>query len=244
VGAEPLGLTNCLNFGNPEKPHVAWQLTQAVEGLAEACRGLDVPVVGGNVSLYNEAPAGPILPTPVVGMVGGLPDPAFAGGLAFAQPGDAVALVGAFEPMREGSEVAKLAGSPIRGPLPTVDLAAIAAAHAWVREGVRTGALRSAHDIAEGGVAVALAECAMPLGIGAQVELPQGLDLFAEAPGRAFIVSGPREALELVGGEGEARPPVKVIGTVGGDALRIAGQLDLAVSELTGAWQTGLSKFV
>jgi hypothetical protein len=84
----------------------------------------------------------------------------------------------------------------------------------------------------------------MPLGIGAQVELPQGLDLFAEAPGRAFIVSGPREALELVGGEGEARPPVKVIGTVGGDALRIAGQLDLAVSELTGAWQTGLSKFV
>src|SRR5579884_4046685 len=94
VGAEPLGLTNCLNFGNPEKPHVAWQLTQAVEGLAEACRGLDVPVVGGNVSLYNEGPAGPILPTPVVGMVGRLPDPTRTAGLAFRQPGDAIALVG------------------------------------------------------------------------------------------------------------------------------------------------------
>ena len=79
VGAEPLGLTNCLNFGNPEKPHVAWQLTEAVDGIAQACRALDVPVVGGNVSLYNEAPSGPIFPTPVIGMVGRLPDPARAG---------------------------------------------------------------------------------------------------------------------------------------------------------------------
>ncbi len=81
VGAEPLGLTNCLNFGNPEKPHVAWQLVEAVEGLAEACEALGVPVVGGNVSLYNEAPSGPIFPTPVVGIVGKLPDAAVAGRL-------------------------------------------------------------------------------------------------------------------------------------------------------------------
>ena len=80
VGAAPLGLTNCLNFGNPEKPHVAWQLTRAVEGMAAACRALGVPVVGGNVSLYNEGPEGPIYPTPVVGMVGELPDAARAGG--------------------------------------------------------------------------------------------------------------------------------------------------------------------
>src|SRR5947209_12874082 len=93
VGAEPLGLTNCLNFGNPEKPHVAWQLQQAVEGLAEACEALGVPVVGGNVSLYNEAPSGPIFPTPVVGMVGQLPDPARAGRLGFGREGDAIALV-------------------------------------------------------------------------------------------------------------------------------------------------------
>ena len=95
VGAEPLGLTNCLNFGNPEKPHVAWQLTEAVEGMSEACEALGVPVVGGNVSLYNESPDGPILPTPVVGMVGALPDPErAAGGSVSCATGDLIALVG------------------------------------------------------------------------------------------------------------------------------------------------------
>src|SRR5947209_5035140 len=98
VGAEPLGLTNCLNFGNPEKPHVAWQLSQAVRGLGDACRALAVPVVGGNVSLYNEGLEGPIYPTPIVGMVGTLPDPASIPGMGFAEPRLAVALVGAFEP--------------------------------------------------------------------------------------------------------------------------------------------------
>src|SRR5205807_7059049 len=90
-GATPLGLTNCLNFGNPEKPHVAWQLVEAVEGIAAACELLGVPVVGGNVSLYNEAPSGPIFPTPVIGMVGRLPDPARAGRLGFAAEGDVIA---------------------------------------------------------------------------------------------------------------------------------------------------------
>src|SRR6202008_3872500 len=98
VGAEPLGLTNCLNFGNPEKPHVAWQLVEAVEGLALACEELGVPVVGGNVSLYNEAPTGPIFPTPVVGMVGKLPSAARAGRLGFVREGDAIALLGPFGP--------------------------------------------------------------------------------------------------------------------------------------------------
>ena len=93
TGAEPLGLTNCLNFGNPEKPHIAWQLTRAVAGLGDACRALGVPVVGGNVSLYNEGGGGPIYPTPVVGMVGELADPARAGRLGFAGEGDAIALI-------------------------------------------------------------------------------------------------------------------------------------------------------
>ena len=121
VGAEPLGLTNCLNFGNPEKPHVAWQLTEAVEGLAEACEALGVPVVGGNVSLYNEAPTGPIFPTPVVGMVGKLPDAARAGRLGFLEEGDAIALIGYFEPSLAGSELAKLRGKRPAGPLPPMD---------------------------------------------------------------------------------------------------------------------------
>src|SRR5436305_1570388 len=102
VGAEPLGLTNCLNFGNPEKPHVAWQLTESVQGLAEACTQLGVPVVGGNVSLYNEGPGGPILPTPVVGLVGRLPDARKAGRLGFEAEGDAIALAGPFTPALAG----------------------------------------------------------------------------------------------------------------------------------------------
>ena len=98
AGAEPLGLTNCLNFGNPEKPHVAWQLTESIRGLADACRALDVPVVGGNVSLYNESGGGPIYPTPVIGMVGELPAPERAGRTGFLREGDAIGFAGPFDP--------------------------------------------------------------------------------------------------------------------------------------------------
>ena len=234
VGAEPLGLTNCLNFGNPEKPRVARQLIEAVEGLAEACEALGVPVVGGNVSLYNEAPSGPIFPTPVVGMVGRLPDAARAGRLGFAREGDAIALVGEFEPSLAGSELAKLAGRPPAGPLPVVKASAVRDALMAVRDGIRSGALQNAHDIAEGGVAVAIAECCIAGGLGATVELPHAIEIFGEAPGRAFVVSGPREQL---GG-------FQIIGTVGGAELEIAGQLKLPVSSLAQAREGGLGEFL
>src|SRR4051794_9230224 len=124
VGAEPLGVTNNLNFGNPEKPHIAWQLTEAVRGLGDACRALDVPVTGGNVSLYNESATGPIYPTPVVGMVGRLPDARRAGRLGFAREGDAIALAGwDAAPSLAGGELAKLWGEPLPDGLPAVDLA-------------------------------------------------------------------------------------------------------------------------
>ena len=194
TGAEPLGLTNCLNFGNPEKPHIAWQLTRAVAGLGDACRALGVPVVGGNVSLYNEGGGGPIYPTPVVGMVGELPDPARSGRLGFAAEGDAIALIAAgWAPAAAGSELAKLRGEPIAGELPHADLGELRALHAAVRQGVRSGALRSAHDVAEGGLAVALAECCLGGGIGARIDFGAPADealLFGEGPG-AFVVSGP-----------------------------------------------------
>jgi phosphoribosylformylglycinamidine synthase subunit PurL len=228
VGAAPLGLTNCLNFGNPEKPHVAWQLTEAVEGLASACEALGVPVVGGNVSLYNEAPSGPIFPTPVVGMVGALPDVARAGRIGFLRQGDAIALVGPFAPSMVGSELAKLRGEAPAGELPPMDEQAVRDAHESVRSRVRSGALHSAHDISEGGLAVALAECCVAGGIGASVEVDA--DLFGEAPGRAFIVSGTVEALS----------GLPIIGEVGGSELEIAGQLKLAVSELRDARDGGL----
>jgi phosphoribosylformylglycinamidine synthase II len=235
VGAEPLGLTNCLNFGNPEKAHVAWQLTEAVEGLAEGCELLGVPVVGGNVSLYNEAPSGPIFPTPVVGMVGSLPEAGRAGRLGFVREGDAIALVGEFEPSLAGSELEKLRGRPPRGPLPPVKATAVRDAREAVRDGIRSEALQNAHDISEGGVACALAECCIAGGIGARVELPEGFELFGEAPGRAYLVSGAEAELARIG---------TVIGRVGGAELEIAGRLKLAVSELADARARGLSEFV
>jgi phosphoribosylformylglycinamidine synthase len=234
VGAEPLGLTNCLNFGNPEKPHVAWQLIEAVEGLAEACEALGVPVVGGNVSLYNEAPSGPIFPTPVVGVVGKLPHAARAGRLGFAREGDMIALIGPFEPSAVGSELSKLRGLPPVGELPVADAGRIRIAHGAVRARIRSGAFASAHDIAEGGVAVALAECCIAGRVGASVRLPHGLDPFGEAPGRGFIVSGPAEALA----------GFVVIGEVCGEALAIDGLLELAVSELRDARDAGLAEWV
>ncbi len=221
VGAEPLGLTNCLNFGNPEKPHIAWQLSQAVRGLADGCRALGVPVVGGNVSLYNEGPEGPIYPTPIVGMVGRLPDPTRAGRLGFSREGDAVAICGEFAPHLPGGELWKLRGEALPDALPPVEPAAIRAAQDAVREAVRAGALTSAHDIAEGGFLVAVADCCLAGGIGATLDLGPSDDplrhLFGEGPG-GFVVSGPREALERLA----ERTPLDIFGNVGGDSLEVA----------------------
>ena len=156
VGAEPLGLTNCLNFGNPEKPHIAWQLTRAVEGLRDACLALGVPVVGGNVSLYNEGGGGPIYPTPIVGMVGKLPDPRACRARASRSQGHAVALVGPL-PCARGDRAREAARRLARRLLPTGPGRA-GRGLAALREAVR-GARSRGHDISEGGLAVALAEC-------------------------------------------------------------------------------------
>ncbi len=231
VGAEPLGLTNCLNFGNPEKPHVAWQLSEAIDGLAQACRDLDVPVVGGNVSLYNESPDGPILPTPVIGMVGKLPDVRNTAWIGFTNPGDRIALIGNFNPSRDGSELAKLHGSAPAGTLPDKDVSAIRAAHERVREGVRRREFSSAHDIAEGGLLVAIAECCIATGVGAIINLPEGLDPFGEDFGTAFVVSGPTEGLE----------GLPIIGVVGSRELVVNDLFNVPVSELSSLHAEGLS---
>jgi phosphoribosylformylglycinamidine synthase subunit PurL len=226
VGAQALGTTNNLNFGNPEKPHIAWQLSESVRGLGDACRTLDAPIVGGNVSLYNEGATGPIYPTPVIGMVGRLPDARRSAGLGFQHAGDHIALVGPFKPSLDASELAKLLGHALPDGLPTFDIDAIRATHAFVRDAVRDGTFSSAHDIAEGGLAVALAECCLAGGLGAEVELQEGLweattlqdALFGEGPG-GFIVSGEAESLRELA---ESAPvPVRVIGRVGEDVLNI-----------------------
>jgi phosphoribosylformylglycinamidine synthase II len=264
VGAEPLGTTNNLNFGNPEKGHIAWQLTEAVRGLGDACRALQAPIVGGNVSLYNESPptresAGPIYPTPVIGMVGSLPDVRRAGRLGFAREGEAVAIVGPFEPSLPASELAKLLGRPLPDGLPGIDVETVAAAQAAVREAVRAGAVSSAHDIAEGGLAVALAECCLAGELGAQVSLGEeffgaevaaatgregnwsgippvtAAALFGEVSG-AFVVSGGEPALLALG----ERTSVRILGRVGGEALHIdlaenGGPIELTLVEMAQA---------
>jgi phosphoribosylformylglycinamidine synthase II len=234
VGAEPLGLTNCLNFGNPEKPHIAWQLTESIRGLGDACRALKIPVVGGNVSLYNEGSNGPIFPTPVIGLVGELPDVTRAGQLAFANQGDAIALVGPFEPILDGSEYAWLSGTPLPATHPAIEITAVRNAQVAVRDAVREGKLSSAHDIAEGGLAVAVAECCLAGNVGAILELAEVNDpltvLFGEGAG-AFIVSGADSALR----ELAARTPLRIIGSVGGDLLEIGigdAHIDLELERL------------
>jgi phosphoribosylformylglycinamidine synthase subunit PurL len=244
VGAEPLGLTNCLNFGNPEKPHIAWQLERSVAGLADACRTLGVPVVGGNVSLYNEGPDGPVYPTPIVGLVGRLPDAERAGRLGFAREGDAIAVAGRSSvPDLAGSELSKLRGEPLATRLARWDEDQVAGAIAAVREAVRAGALSSAHDIAEGGLATAVAECCLAGALGARIEAPPSQDpepnLFGEAPGR-FVLSGPRATLEAL----RERLDVEVCGQVGGDRLTITmapARIDLPLDSLREAHESGLS---
>jgi len=255
VGAEPLGTTNNLNFGNPEKAHIAWQLTEAVRGLGDACRALQAPIVGGNVSLYNEGATGPIYPTPVIGMVGRLPDARRAAGLGFARAGDGIALVGPFAPSLAASELAKLHGEPLPDGLAAFDIAAVRDAQGAVREAVRVGALSSAHDIAEGGLAIALAECCLAGDLGAEVALGEDSPgmippvavgqrpaspasspmsaLFGEGPG-GFVVSAPPEALRALG----ERVALRRIGTAGGRALTIetAGEpVTVTLAEMSAA---------
>ncbi len=239
VGAEPLGLTNCLNFGNPEKPGTAWQLDRSVSGLADACDALGVPVVGGNVSLYNEGPEGPIYPTPVVGMVGELPDPARVAGSSFVAAGDAIALLGPFSPTLAGSELAKQRGELDAG-LPQPDVGKVANACAQLRDAVRAGSLASAHDVSDGGLACALAESAIGGGLGCRVDLQplreRGCSpeeaLFGEGGG-GFLLSGERAALEQLG--------AVVIGEVGGGTIEIAAgdrSLVVGLGGAESAWRS------
>jgi phosphoribosylformylglycinamidine synthase len=252
VGAEPLGLTNCLNFGNPEKPAVAWQLDRAVQGLADACNAMDVPVVGGNVSLYNETDRGPIYPTPVVGLVGELPDARKAGGLALSD-GDAIALVGPFDPSPAGSELTKLRGELEPG-LAEIDLDAHLRALAFIREEARTGDL-AIHDISDGGLACALAEMAIAGRVGARGDLdalirtrgsePEAA-LFGEGPGGYLVAGNEENVRELQARAKEAGVDAWVLGSAGGDRVEISSEWmepSVSVAEAETAWRSLADRF-
>jgi phosphoribosylformylglycinamidine synthase subunit PurL len=247
VGGRPLGLTNCLNFGNPERSVVAWQLDRSVQGLADACEALGVPVVGGNVSLYNETDAGPIYPTPVVGMVGELPDPHRTGTIAVVE-GDSLALVGPFSPSLSGSELVKLRGELDAG-LPPIDIQAVEAAIVAVREAVRRGGVTAVHDVSDGGLACALAECAIAGGVGFRVNLDalaRSADirgearLFGEGPG-GFVVGGTSEQVEALARAAPHGLSVLSIGHVGGDRLEITAagtEVSLSLAQAEAAWRS------
>jgi phosphoribosylformylglycinamidine synthase len=264
TGARPLGVTNCLNYGDPTKPDAFWQLSEAVRGLGDACRALGLPVTGGNVSLYNESPRGRIAPTPQVGVVGLLEDVTQAIGPAFREVGDTILLIGEAGPGLAGSEYARIAGvAPEDGP-PALDLDVERRLQAFVIEAVGRGLLRSAQDVSGGGFAVALAEAAIWSGLGARVRLPiassPAVDLFGESPSRLILSALPLHgaAVELLARQHGL--VVETIGSVGGERLfvdlagagatgaaeergsSVADAIDVGLVDLARAWEHGLPR--
>jgi phosphoribosylformylglycinamidine synthase len=264
TGARPLGVTNCLNFGDPTKPDAFWQLREAVRGVGDACRALGLPVTGGNVSLYNESPRGRIAPTPQIGVVGLLDDVTTAVRPAFREPGDTILLVGEAGPGLEGSEYARIAGiAPEDGP-PALDLELERRLQAFIIEAAGRGLLRSAQDVSGGGFAAALAEAAMWSGLGARVRLPisssAAVDLFGESPSRLVISGLPRHAAAIELLARQHGLPIEQIGVVGGERLvvdlagagatgaaeergsSVADAIDVPLADLMRAWEHGLPR--
>ncbi|MBL9039931.1 MAG: phosphoribosylformylglycinamidine synthase II, partial [Archangium sp.] len=249
VGGEPLGLSDCLNFGNPEKPEVMWQFGEAVRGLADACRAMGIPVVSGNVSLYNDTDGKSIFPTPMCAIVGLLPDVSKAVSMGFKREGDVIAVLGTTTGALGGSEWLHAQGHTAGLP-PRLDVEAELALHRALRKLVRGGLVQSTHDCSEGGLGVALAECCVADDahlLGAQVTFEFGkvaphAVLFGEDASRAVISFAPehRDAvLKICAGE---QVPCATVGTVGGRTLRISGLLDVDVAALSDSWTRGFER--
>jgi phosphoribosylformylglycinamidine synthase II len=264
TGARPLGVTNCLNYGDPTRPEAFWQLQEGVRGLGDACRALGLPVTGGNVSLYNESATGSIAPTPEIGVVGLLDDVEMLVGPAFRHVGDTIVLVGDATPGLAGSAYAALAGAALEDGPPGLDLEREAAIQAFIREAIARGIVVSAQDVSSGGLAVALAECAMWGGLGARVRIAlvasPAVALFGESPSRIVVSceANHAPAVELLARQFGL--PVEAIGTVGGDELliestgagpmgaaeergsRVADALEVPLADLRHAWEHGLPR--
>ena len=257
VGAEPVGMTNCLNFGSPENPGIAWQLRECIEGMAEACRAFDVPVISGNVSLYNETEGEAVHPTPtvaIVGVIDRLLDLGTEGDLhlvlecGFWRPGDRVVLLGSDSREYGGSAYQRLLQRVETGRPPVVDLEAEAALCALLRYSRRAGWLSGCHDLADGGLLVALAECAMARGIGLRGAVGCGpLALFSESQARAIVTVPAARTEELLAAAETSGVPASEIGDVGGDRLVLdfdGGTVDSATDDLRRVWTEALPRAV
>ena len=249
VGARPLGLTDCLNFGSPENPEVMWQFAEVIRGMRDACIALKVPVVSGNVSFYNETDGKPIYPTPTVGMVGLLTKVERVVTPWFKSPGDIVALLGRTREELGGSEYLKLVHGLVKGTPPWIDLKQEQAVQNCCIEAIEKGILRSAHDISDGGLGVALAECCIsgpekPLGVRIDThEMIRGdALLFSESQSRIVVSLQEKDLSQLQELAAQHNTPLQVIGTVGGTRLVIQPLFQLPVEELKSIWVNGLEK--
>ncbi len=257
AGALPIGATNCLNFGNPERPEIMWQFAEAVAGIGEACRALDAPITGGNVSLYNETEGTAILPTPVIGVVGLVEDASRVLARVFPAEGLDVVLLGENLGELGGSEYLSSLHGLLRGTPPVLDLERERALQQLLVSLAASRSIRSAHDCAEGGFAVALAECCFDAGgRGVAVDVPAasgdgGVDrlaatLFGESASRVIVSVDPASTSAVLAEAARAGIPAAKIGTTGGDRIRVSvdGQpvVDLAVAEAEDVWASSIER--
>ena len=255
AGGLPIGATNCLNFGNPERPETMWQFAEAVAGIGEACRALEIPITGGNVSLYNETDGKAILPTPVIGVVGVIENAAHARGRVFPAPDLEIVLLGESRGELGGSEYLKTIHGVVRGKPPQLDLSRAKRLNQLMVDLAANSLVASAHDCADGGLAVAVAECCFDTGgIGADIELdaaagaagdPVIATLFGESPSRVILSVAREHLAEVLDRAGRSDVPAARIGRTGGSALRVHvdGKLvvDIPVADAEREWSTSLA---
>ncbi len=248
AGAKPLGVTDCLNFGNPEKPDIFWQFKQACMGVADACRALQTPVTGGNVSLYNETNGVAILPTPTIGMVGLVEDLAQRMTQDFKQVGDTILVIGALAGSLAGSEYLSLLHGVEAGDLAAVDLAYEQKVQDFVLAQIKQGRINSAHDCAEGGLAVAIAESCFAGELGVKLSLPASDHvaslLFGEAPTRFVVSATAANSASILSRANELGIKAWQVGTVQGESVQIEVNrtlaIDCSVKELKQVWRNAL----
>jgi len=247
MGARPMAITNCLNFGNPERNDVMYQMHQCIRGMSQACKKLRTPVVSGNVSLYNETRGVAIFPTPVVGMVGLIKDVKCHCTAGFKGEGDAVFLLGdpGADQALGSSEYLELVHGEVRGTQ-SIDLRAERSLHELLIKAIGRRLLRSAHDCSDGGLAVTLAESCIIGDIGFKGDLPVGsrLDtvLYGEAQSRAVVSISPGAVRSLEELAFKHSVPITRLGVVGGGLFILKGLTNLPVSDLAQAWSNGLKK--
>ncbi|MFW6113425.1 MAG: phosphoribosylformylglycinamidine synthase subunit PurL [Actinomycetota bacterium] len=248
AGGVPMALTNCLNFGNPERPDIFWQFKESVRGLADSARFLELPVVSGNVSFYNESFGEAVYPTPVIGMVGLIGSLIHRRGPAFPREGLLVCILG--ETRREigGSEYLRTVHGLVRGKPPVLDLRTEKKAHATCIEGIRLGLIRSAHDCSEGGAAVALLECCCAAGLGASLRVEDELEpiywLFSESQSRFVLTVEEEDLTSMRELAAERDVPLSVLGRVEGTRLSVNDWIDLEVAEIKPAREEALGRLL